>query len=479
MPTENIRITKAFDHFRRLLAMARRGHVLVLLTMSLFMMFGVLGLATDLGWGYFRRQVAQSAVDAAAMAAAVVANKAASTIICGQNNVVCQTATACPANISTPANNIQNGCLYAKANGFQNAGNQTLTMASSAPGGVTDPTVYANLYTVTATVSETNAQLFSGMLGHPFGQVAATATAQVIQLPMPACILALSTTAAPALSVSGSNSSISAPGCGIAVDSTSSDSIDVNGNATVNAGYVKTAGGDNIGGQSTVSPTPILHSTSTPDPLVSLASPAAPSACTSGGLNYSNQNTVATIPAGTYCGQLSITGQGSHITMNPGYYCGGINIGGQSNVTMNSGVYYICGGGFTVNGSGTNVTGTGVTIFNSSNHGVGSAAYAPFTLSGQPNVVLTAPTTGTYTNVLFYKDRAVVTSLSDQINGNTQPTLTGTIYLPGAKLILTGGVSTGPNSPAVIADTITVNGGGVIVNGSSSGGSTKFVALTQ
>src|ERR1700694_2642746 len=156
--------------------MARRGHVLVMLTMSLFMMFGVLGLATDLGWAYFRRQVAQSAVDSAAMAAAVVANKAASTIVCGQYNVVCQAATACPSNITTPANNIQNGCVYAKANGFQNAGTQTLTMASSAPGGVIDPTVYTNLYTVTATVTETNAQLFSGMLGHPFGQVAAMAT---------------------------------------------------------------------------------------------------------------------------------------------------------------------------------------------------------------------------------------------------------------------------------------------------------------
>lgn len=451
-----------------------------MVTMSLFMLFGVAGLAVDLGWSYFRLQVAQSSVDAAAMAAAVVANNAASTIVCGSNKVVCQAATACPTTIGTPANNLQNGCLYAKANGFQNAGNQTVTIAASAASGGIDPTVYTNLYTVTVTAVETNAQLFSAIQGNPFGQVAAMATARVVQLPSPACILALSTTASPALSVSGSNSSISAPGCGIVVNSTSSDAMDVNGNATVSAGYVKVAGQVNIGGQSTITPSPIVHSTAVVDPLLSLTTPTPPATCTNSGINYSNQGTVATIAAGTYCGQVSVTGQNARITINPGYYCGGINIGGQSNVTMNPGVYYMCGGGFTVSGSGTNVTGTGVTIFNGNNHGVGTAAYAPFTLSGQPNVVLSAPTTGTYANVLFYKDRAVVTSAMDQINGSTQPTLTGTIYLPGAKLLLTGGVSTGPNNPAIIADIIQVNGGGVIVNGNGgNSGQTKFVTLTQ
>jgi Flp pilus assembly protein TadG len=459
--------------------MSRRGHALVLATMSLFVMFGVVGLAVDLGWGYFRRQVAQTAADAASLAAAVVANKAAATIVCGQNRVVCQAATACAANIVTPANNIENGCLYAKVNGFQNSGNQTVTMASSAASGTIDPTVYTNLYTVTATVTETNAQLFSGVNGHPFGQVAATATAQVVQLPMPGCIIALNTTAAPALSVSGSNSSINAPGCGVIVNSNSSDALDVNGNATITAGYVKVVGSDVIGGQSTISPTPIVHAASTADPLASLGSPAPPTGCTQAGVNYSNQNMVATIASGTTCGLVSITGQNAHITMNPGYYCGGINIGGQSVVTMNAGVYYVCGGGFTVSGSGTNVTGTGVTIFNSGNHSVGSASYAPFTLTGQPNVVLAAPTTGPYANVLFYKDRAVVSAATETINGSTQPNLTGTIYLPGAKLLLTGGVSTGPNNPAVISDTIQVNGGGAIVNSSAGGSSTKFVALTQ
>lgn len=104
---------------------SRRGQALVMATMSLFMLFGVMGLAVDLGWSYYRKQVAQTASDAAALAAAVVAENSSgnNVITCGQYNVDCQAATACATITGTPANNIQNGCLYAKANGFTNSGN--------------------------------------------------------------------------------------------------------------------------------------------------------------------------------------------------------------------------------------------------------------------------------------------------------------------------------------------------------------------
>jgi Flp pilus assembly protein TadG len=103
-----------------------------LATLSLFTLFGIIGLAVDLGWSYYRKQVAQTAADAAALAAAVVAenNAGTNTITCGSNNVVCQAAAACPTNGAT-GNNILSGCLYAKANGFTNSGNQTVTMYST------------------------------------------------------------------------------------------------------------------------------------------------------------------------------------------------------------------------------------------------------------------------------------------------------------------------------------------------------------
>src|ERR1035438_1316811 len=49
---------------------ARRGQALLLVTLSLFAMCGLLGLAVDLGWSYFVKKSAQNAADAAALAAA-------------------------------------------------------------------------------------------------------------------------------------------------------------------------------------------------------------------------------------------------------------------------------------------------------------------------------------------------------------------------------------------------------------------------
>lgn len=434
------------------------------------MLFGVMGLAVDLGWGYYRKQVAQTASDAAAMAAAVTAYNAVGNgiITCGSNNVACYaTATACPAVINSPANNVQNGCMYAKANGFTNAGNQTVTMTSSALGSAPDPTVFSILYRVTTTVTETNPQLFSALGGHPYGQVATQSTAQVVQPPLPGCIYALNQTAASAISVSGSNSSISTPNCGIDINSSSSTALVVSGNASVTAAFEKIVGGFQLQGQSTVSPTPLTGASHFPDPLGNLPAPSITPSCT--GNNYSMSNGPPNAPA---------------VILNPGTYCGGINIGGAANVTFNPGVYVLYGGGMTLNSSNMVVAGSGVTFFNTDGHGVAglpTSNFAPITISGQPNVTLSAPTTGTYSGVLFYKDRTVSSANNtDTINGQTQPKLTGTIYLPGDKLLLTGGVSTGQNQPSIIADTIQVNGGALVVSTTTSGSSAhKFVALVQ
>jgi Putative Flp pilus-assembly TadE/G-like len=447
-----------------------RGQALVMATMSLFMLFGVMGLAVDLGWSYYRKQVAQTAADSAAMAAAVVAYNSTSggIITCGSNKVVCwATPTVCPAITGNPGNNIENGCLYAKANGFTNGGTQTVTMASSALGTAPNPSNFSILYTVTATVTETNPQIFSALLGHQYGQVAVQSTAQVIQPPLPACIYALNQSASNAVLVSGSNSYIQSTSCGIAVNSSSSTALVVSGNANVTSAFEKIVGGFQIQGQSSISPTPVTGVSHFADPLVALAAPPPPTKCDY--TNYNNQNGPPNSPA---------------VTLAPGTYCGGIYVGGSANVTFNPGVYYVYGGGITFNSSNSTAVGTGVTFFNTDGHGVSglpTSNFAPITISGQPNVTLSAPSTGTYNGVLFFKDRTVSSANNnDQINGSSQPKLTGTIYLPGDKLTLTGGVSTGQNQPSIIADTILVNGGGVIVQTTTSGTSqSKFVALVQ
>jgi Flp pilus assembly protein TadG len=443
---------------------SRKGQTLVLATLSLFMLFGIMGLAVDLGWSYYRKQVAQTAADSAALAAVVVAENSTgnNTIVCGANNVLCQAATACPTISGGPANNIQNGCLYAKANGFINAGNQTVRMAASASGVAPDPTQFSILYTVTAYIQESNPQLFSGVGGNSQGQVQAVATAEVVQLPLPYCIYALNRTVSQSVFVTGSNSSIIAPECGIADNSSSSTAMIVSGNAQVRTGFIKIVGGYQIQGQSVISPTPLTGVGSITDPLGSLAAPPTPTS----------------------------------VTLSPGTYCGGINLGGQTNFVFCNGIYYVYGGGITFQTNSASVTNTsscgsgigGVIFYNTDGHGISGLAtsnYAPVLMTAQGNITLNAPTSGTYGGILFYKDRLVSSiNKTDQIQGNTKPNLTGTLYFPGDNLVFTGqsgvGVSTGANVPAIIADTFTVNGGGFAVQtGNGSATQFKFAALVQ
>jgi Flp pilus assembly protein TadG len=453
---------------------SRRGQALLLATMSLFVLFGVMGLAVDLGWSYYRKQVAQTATDAAALAAAVVAENAAgnNTIVCGSYNIVCQIATACPAISGSPANNIQNGCLYAKANGFTNSGNQTLTMASSAAGTAPDPSTFTVLYTVTATAGETIPQLFSGLLGNTSGKITAQSTAEVVQLPIPDCIYVLKQGNVPnALVATGSNSRINAPNCGIAVNSSSASAFAISGNAPVTAGFIKIVGGYTNSGQIAPSPTPKTGQSVTADPLATLPAPPAPTTCDHANFNI-NQPPNATVE------------------VYPGTYCGGINIGGQTSAHFHPGLYYVYGGGIIFQNNSSNDTGTDVVFFNTDGHGIPglvTSNYAPIHITGQSNVNLSAPTTGTYAGILFYKDRlytAPSTSNTDQIDATTQPILVGTLYFPGDNLNLTGqggiGMTVGSNSPAIIADTINVNGGGAAIT-TSAGSSTrsKFAALVQ
>jgi len=183
-----------------------------MVTFSIAFLLGMIGLAVDLGWSYYRRQAAQGAAEAAAIAA-VVSTLGSSSITC--SNAGCQAATACPANPTTPpSTNIGSGCLYAKANGFLNTGSQTVQIAAN----LTSPPAavgIATLYWVTATITETNSQLFSGMLGgHTLGGIAAQATAGVFQGAVSNCVYVLDPHASQAFLASGNNS-IMQTSCGI------------------------------------------------------------------------------------------------------------------------------------------------------------------------------------------------------------------------------------------------------------------------
>ncbi len=445
------------------------GQALIMVTFSLSVMLGMIGLSVDLGWSYYRRQAAQTAAESAALAASL-ATMTNTTITC--SNSVCQAATACPANpTGPPANNIASGCLYAKANGFVNAGQQTVQIASNLTTPPTAPGVSA-LYWVTATITEQNSQLFSGMLGnHTFGSILAQATAGVFQGSVSNCVYVLDPHASSALFVQGS-STLLTTSCGVYVNSNSASSITVNGNGHVNAAVI-----DSVGGYATCTngqdcfyydPTatfPRLPLTSQPtvtDPYASLPAPS-----------YSG---CGTFPNGS-ASALTIS-QGSQ-TLGPGVYCGGINVQGNAQVTLGSGVYILNGGGLQLLSANATVTGSGVMFYNTAN----GQSYGPVVFSGQPNVNLTAPVSGTYAGVLFYQDRTITSTSQNVINGASNPNMVGSFYFPTTPLLITGGSNTTPFHGRLVSRTLQINGNGMFISlsgdANAASGSAKFSALIQ
>src|SRR5690242_820648 len=97
------------------------GQAALMVTLSLPLTLGLMGMVVDLGWAYWRTEACKTAAQAAAMAAAMSAKSA--------GNLTCASGVACTANASTyadcpaspsspPSTNIQSGCLYAQSNGF-------------------------------------------------------------------------------------------------------------------------------------------------------------------------------------------------------------------------------------------------------------------------------------------------------------------------------------------------------------------------
>jgi Putative Flp pilus-assembly TadE/G-like len=148
----------------------QRGQALLLVTLSLFAMCGLLGLAVDLGWSYFTKKSAQDAADSAALA---VAYRASAGYL----------------------NDSATGLLYAQQNGFTpggNGGRQNVTFTPGNPGtpvtrqdGTTVPACPGPVgcvdYWVTVRTAEAIPQLFSAVLGNLTGLSSARATAAIVE----------------------------------------------------------------------------------------------------------------------------------------------------------------------------------------------------------------------------------------------------------------------------------------------------------
>ncbi len=440
-----------------------------MVTLGLAFLMGLLGLVVDLGWGYYQKQVAQTVADSAAMAAVIAAGTGS--IACGTGGVVCQSATSCSS--VTAGTNLAAGCQYGVQNGVA-ASRITMAANTTAFSGVSTD------YWVTTTVSIPQSLTFLRVIGFNNATVSASATGAVVGSGGSGggCVYTLdNTSTGPGLTLSGAGLYLS---CGVYINNTSTTNAFSLSGSQASLCYGSSSGSCTAGKSAPlnmVSGAKISASGSgcKQDAFYGTQNPSNTIQCSDPSYSTPVADPLASLPAptvgscspaatlGTASWNHSSTWSWSNIspaqTINPGVYCGGLNIQG-GNVTLNPGIYILNGGGLTIQGSNTTVSGAGVYFYNTATSG---NTAGPMTLSGQPNVTLTSPTSGTYEGIFFMQDHNVC-GTSSSINGNTNIKINGSIYTHCTdtpyspdNLTYTGESSTGYYT-AIVVDKLTVNG---------------------
>jgi hypothetical protein len=416
----------------------------------------MVGMVTDIGYAYYRKEAAQAAAQAAAIAT-VKAALSMSGGTCGSNNVVCQSETACPTTISgTGTTNVDKGCLYAMTNGFTPGTKKKVTIAA---GSGSYNGVSVSFWTVVK-VSEQLPALFSVVTGNTNTNLTARSVVGYIPPTNGGCIWITDPTGSGALSTNG-NASLSS-GCGVQVDSSSSTAVNLSGGNTTITVSGSTNGSANTvsihgtnpgyscyGNNTTcISPTPTTGAAAEGDPLSGI-DPPSHSGCDQTNPTISNKGTTEiTNSSGTLsiCGSLSVPSNGT-LSLDPGTYI--IRQTGGSSCGLST--------------NGGNITGNGVTIYLESP--------CSLSIAGNGNIDLEAPSTGTYQGILFYQDRANTSTA--YITGNGNETVAGVMYFPSALLHFSGngGSSNNLNGSAntsIVAKDLSIDGNAYIKNSGSS-----------
>ena len=376
-------------------------------------LFGIIGLGVEAGLWFKERRELQTIADAAAVSAAI-------------ENSYGATSTE----LTTAAT------LEAGLNGFD-ATTDTITYVGT-------PTTATSAYVGdTAYVEVIVTRTLDTILSQVFYTFSPTTTARAIASTSgdkEACVLALSTTASPAISLSG-NGTVDMNGCGLVSNSSAASySVNVCNNCNLSVDCVSAAGGINDGNNSittTQCDGPVSNASPSTDPFSSLDVPAniASMSCVSG----------TAMTGGGPSSKMTIT---TNTVLTEGRFCQGLKITG-GDVTLTAGTYIMDSGDFDMTG-GT-LSGTGVTIILTSTTNVASNT-GSMSITGNGDVNIAAPTsadiagtvTGDYTGMLVYQDRGAntIASKNNKFTGGTATELAGAVYTPANNIDFKGGNDT-------------------------------------
>jgi hypothetical protein len=190
---------------------------------------------------------------------------------------------------------------------------------------------------------------------------------------------------------------------------------------TGSPGYYSSGSGQFIG-------TITSSQAATPDPLINLPPPDQPVA------SYSNVNISGLPTANGNVPGFPTPGDPNGWTLPPGTYNNGIHISdniASHTYTLQTGIYYFTGGGLTLSGNAAIIGDpNGVLLYFNNGGGLNITAGGPVTLSPLQS--------GPYANITIYEARGNTSqnSITGQATGSLN--ITGTVYLPSAKITVTG-----------------------------------------
>lgn len=242
----------------------------------------------------------------------------------------------------------------------------------------------------------------------------------IFQTASSACVLALHPSASAAAKFSGS-SSLTLQGCSVMANSVADDAVLTQGSNQLTTTCLISVGGASLSGAKLTM--------SECDAAVTQAPPVA--------------DPYRDVPEPSTTGPCKSSG-GS--VLQPGVYCSGMNLSG--NVRLEPGVYVVTGDDFRVN-SNTTVVGEGVTIFLNNSSAT--------RINGSATVQLSAPTTGTYSGVLFMGDRQSSAGRMT-FNGTADSKLTGAIYFANNAVEYLGNFEGENGCTQVVGRTVEWNG---------------------
>jgi Putative Flp pilus-assembly TadE/G-like len=304
--------------------------------------------------------------------------------------------------------------------------------------------------TVRVTLTATHATPFMSIFTNRAQTLVADATA-AIDVNGTFCMFSLYNGTSPGIDVNG-NANVNLS-CGMKANCTGTDCVTSGGSSSITASPIAAVGGLKGNSNNFVQPTTLQpYSAPQADPFAYLPDPAPnASTCAANGVLTESTNF-------------------TNLGENPCFT--GISISPSASKTIPSTVKTVTvyGGDIDLKGD---LTATGTTFIMT---GAGGAA-GDLKINSQANLVLTAPSSGTYKGVLFYRDRRA-SNLEMKINGGASSHLTGALYFPTSDITYAGHADMKVECLQMVGQILKFRGSANITNTCPTGGGSQAFQQT-